>query len=274
MPRKLPDKYTDPEGYADEQAQRMRTARLRDEAYRRRWRRVWDAERARPIGQRRYFSFAETSERLARDPQSLVTDPNLRERVAGDLAAQVQNRRFAPGEVVILSGDPPDFQPFQLTPDAILVPDAEVLALRSEACRRYAEARAELPGAAGLLRDWFAAKAATSTAADPPREAIARPPAAHGRQAGSEVASDLRRRRGPIPKTGKITEAAKALIAEGHVPAETTSWGRFTEMLCTKLGVKPESRGYSIDSIQKSVRPLLEQRRNEANTESTESTES
>lgn len=79
------------------------------------------------------------------------------------------------------------------------------------------------------------------------------------------------RRRGPIPKASKITEAGEALIAEGHVPAETISWGRFAELLWTKLGVKPGSRGYGRDTIQKSVRPLLEQRRNEANTENTES---
>jgi hypothetical protein len=166
MPHKLPDKYTDPEGYAVAQAQRMRAARLRDEAHVRKWHRARTAERARPIGQRRYFSFAEIAEQLARDPDRLATDPKLRERIAGDLAAWVQNRQFASGEVVTLSGDPPDFRPFQLTPGAILVPYAEVLFLSRGACRRYAEARAEVPGAALLLRDWFAAEAAETNAAN------------------------------------------------------------------------------------------------------------
>jgi hypothetical protein len=162
MPQKPPDKRWDPEGYAIEQARRMRAARLRDEAYARRWHRAWAAERARPIGQRRYFSFAEIAEQLARDPHSLATDPKLRERIARDLAAWVQNRQFASGEVITLSGDRPDFRPFQLTPGAYLVSDAELLFLGREACRRYVEARAELPGAAGLLRDWFGATKPTA----------------------------------------------------------------------------------------------------------------
>jgi hypothetical protein len=86
MPKKPPDKYEDPEGYADEQAHRMRARRLRDEADARRWRGVRDAERARPIAQRRYFSLAEIAGQLARDPRSLATDPERGERIVRDLA--------------------------------------------------------------------------------------------------------------------------------------------------------------------------------------------
>jgi hypothetical protein len=167
MPQKLPDKYTDPERYAEAQAQRMRHARLRRERYELSRRRVWAAECARPIGQRRYFSCAGTAEGLACDPYTLTTDSEIRERIAGELTAWVQNRQFATEEVVTLSGNPPDFRPLkQLKPGAILVPHVEDLFLQPAACRRYIEARAELPGASRLLRDWFAADAAEPNVGD------------------------------------------------------------------------------------------------------------
>jgi len=282
MPQKPPDKRWDPEGYAIEQARRMRAARLRDEAYARRWHRAWAAERARPIGQRRYFSFAEIAEQLARDPHSLATHPKLRERIAGDLAAWVQNRQFASGEVVTLSGDPPDFRPFQLTPDAILVPDAEVLALRRGACRRYAEARAELTGAAGLLHDWFAAEAATANTADPPQPGAARTGSKGVQQQTSKQETtpkpQWQRRRGPEPTKDKIITDGERLFGEGQVPPDTIPWKQFAIELCTNIGVNPDTRGYGLDTIQKALRPLIEERRarrlNSAATENAESTDS
>jgi hypothetical protein len=67
----------DPDRYEAEQARRMRDARLRDEAYARAWQAKWGEERARSIGQRQYFSWAEIAERLARDPYDLAVDPQL-----------------------------------------------------------------------------------------------------------------------------------------------------------------------------------------------------
>src|SRR5262249_31427100 len=51
------------------------------------------------LGKFRNFSFGEISDRLARDPHRLATDPELQERVVGDLVALVQNGQFAAGEV-------------------------------------------------------------------------------------------------------------------------------------------------------------------------------
>ena len=41
MPQKLPDKYTDPDGYEHEQARRMRAARKDREAYDVAWNAAW-----------------------------------------------------------------------------------------------------------------------------------------------------------------------------------------------------------------------------------------
>ena len=84
-----------------------------------------------------------------------------------------------------------------------------------------------------------------------------------------------RKRSGPIPTADKIRQAGKTLIVAGHVPLETIFWARFQEKLCAELGVKPKSRGYSIDTIRKALRPILEQgqldRLAAASTESAES---
>jgi hypothetical protein len=145
----------DPEEYEFEQARRMRARRLANEDYDRKLRETLAAERAKPIEQRQYFSWADVAERLARDPRSLAPDPRLRERIVQDLGEWVQNGQLAPGEVVTLSGNRPDFRPLELTPGAVLVPDPEVLFLSREAGQRYTEARVELPGAERLLDEWF-----------------------------------------------------------------------------------------------------------------------
>jgi hypothetical protein len=44
------------------------------------------------------------------------------------------------------------------------------------------------------------------------------------------------------PKEDKIKEAGEALINEGHVPAETTSWVEFQKTLCDRLKVTPKTR--------------------------------
>jgi hypothetical protein len=120
----------------------------------------WIEERAKPISERQFFSFGEIAKRLARDPRDLAIDPVIRERVDRDLVEWAQTRLFGAGEVLLLGGDPPDFRPLELPSlpagGITLFPDNEALALRRGACRRYGEARSELPGAAGLLRDWFA----------------------------------------------------------------------------------------------------------------------
>ena len=160
---KLPEEYSDhpqSDEYADAEVRRILANRLRTEE----WRRKWGEERDKPVAQRQFFSLAEIADRLARDPRSLTIDPAIRERVKRDLVDWVRTQHFRAGQVVTLSGDPPfDFQPLGLPlPPAgggiILLPE-EAVALRRDACRRYAEARAELPGAAGLLREWFSAEA-------------------------------------------------------------------------------------------------------------------
>jgi hypothetical protein len=139
----------------------MRDARLRAKDYQHRWHGKWAEERARPISQRRFFSFGEIAERLARDPRGLAADPAIRVQVGQELVEWVQTQQFHAGDVVTLSGDPPDFRDLELPlpladRGVVLLPD-EAVALRRDACRRYAEARADLPGAASLLHDWFAA---------------------------------------------------------------------------------------------------------------------
>jgi hypothetical protein len=84
-----------------------------------------------------------------------------------------------------------------------------------------------------------------------------------------------KRRPGPIATVERIREAGKALIAGGHVPGETIPWGRFREMICRRVGVPPETRGYGEDTIQNALRDVLKQRQLDIlASESTESTES
>ncbi len=160
MPAKILHKQWNPDAYEAEQYQRMRDARLRREVEARRWSTMWAKERARSILQRRYFSFGEFAQQLGQDPRTLETNPRLRERIIEDLTRSVQNRQFAAGKVVALTSDHPVFRALKLKPEEILVcGDEEVLALGRDACRRYVQARPELPGAPSLLRDWFGTEA-------------------------------------------------------------------------------------------------------------------
>jgi hypothetical protein len=79
-----------------------------------------------------------------------------------------------------------------------------------------------------------------------------------------------RARPGPIPTADRIETAARELLAAGHVPAQTITWEQFRTELCKKLNVKPEQRGYSLDTIQDAVRPLLSAAQVTEGTESTE----
>lgn len=132
----------------------------------------------------------------------------------------MQNRQFAAGAVATLSGDPPDFRPFELTAGAILVAHDEFLFLSSAACRRYAEARAQLPGAAGLLRDWFgAAEPAAPNAADAPHPAA---PDRHRNQRRRSLRPA--RQRGRKPGSGEIDDSEALtemlqLLEEGTAPS-------------------------------------------------------
>jgi hypothetical protein len=103
------------------------------------------------------------------------------------------------------------------------------------------------------------------------------PAGTRDRQTSGETPTAPRRRPGPSPTTDRIKEAGQTLIDEGHVPPETVPWERFGEMLCKKLGIAPGTRGYSLDSIQSAMRPLLQKRQaaklSSENTESTESAE-
>jgi hypothetical protein len=134
-------------------AQRLRDARLRDEAYNRAWEEKWAEERARPFGERAYLRWDEIAEQLASDPHSLASDPALAHRVVADLAQWVERRQFG-SEVCILSGEPPDFQPVEIAPGDVLIPRSDMLFLTRSGVRRYVEARLDLPGAAGLLREF------------------------------------------------------------------------------------------------------------------------
>jgi hypothetical protein len=78
--------------------------------------------------------------------------------------------------------------------------------------------------------------------------------------------------RGPSSTAPLITRAAQTLVAAGKVPGKTITWKKFQAELCRSLNVAKGQRGYSIDSIQKAVRPLLNliATENAGNTESTE----
>ena len=77
-------------------------------------------------------------------------------------------------------------------------------------------------------------------------------------------------RPGPTPTAGSIKNAAEALLAAGRVPAKSITWEQFRTELCRNLKVRPEQRGYSLDTIQAVVRPLLLGDRIVESTESTE----
>jgi hypothetical protein len=87
-----------------------------------------------------------------------------------------------------------------------------------------------------------------------------RQPETERRQARTRAPAQ-RRRHGPRSTADKIRDAGGALIADGHVPGETVPWGEFVELLWNKAGVKPETRGYGLDTIQNALRPILNRRR-------------
>jgi hypothetical protein len=101
------------------------------------------------------------------------------------------------------------------------------------------------------------------------------PAGTRDRQANGETPAAPRRQHGPTPTADNIKEAGQTLIDEGYVPAETVPWKQFEMMLCQKLRIEPGARGYSLDSIQNALRPLLQKRQAaKLSSESTESTES
>jgi hypothetical protein len=192
---KLPEECSDhpqSDEYATAEVRSILANRVRTE----KWLRSWEKERSKPFGQRQFFSFAEIAERLAREPRTLVIDPDLRERVSRELVKWVQTQQFRSGDVVTLSGgDPPDFRASELPlpladGGVVLLPD-EAVALRGDACRRYAEARAELPGAPSLLRDWFGTEPLGPDPANAPGPGAARPGPRAGEQTGKDLACGI-----------------------------------------------------------------------------------
>jgi hypothetical protein len=75
--------------------------------------------------------------------------------------------------------------------------------------------------------------------------------------APATVPSPGKKRPGPKPTAGGIVNAAVPILAAGRVPGKTVTWETFREEICKTLGVKPETRGYGLDTLQKSVRPLI-----------------
>jgi hypothetical protein len=69
------DKFADLDSFEEEQYRRMRAAREEREAYDAACNAEWDAECAKPIAQRRYFSFVELADGLAADPCTLRLMP-------------------------------------------------------------------------------------------------------------------------------------------------------------------------------------------------------
>jgi hypothetical protein len=109
VPEKLPDKYTDPERYEQEQARRMRAVREEREAYDAARNAAWHAELGKPMASRQWFLSGDLLDELATNPQNLEVDAVLRRRIFKKLANVVWYRQFVDGEVATLSGEPPSF---------------------------------------------------------------------------------------------------------------------------------------------------------------------
>jgi hypothetical protein len=135
----------------------------------------------------------------------------------------VQTQQFVAGEVLMLSGDPPDFRdvelPLPLANGGVVLLSDEAVALRRAACRRYVEARTELQGAASLLQDWFAAQR-------------------------SAHKSELR-------------NAIESVIAQHGQPGKTVQWGRFCDLVRTECGMAASTRDYGDKTIQRTVRAIV-----------------
>jgi len=91
-----------------------------------------------------------------------------------------------------------------------------------------------------------------------------------GDAAQTSKASQRKSRPGPISTGSSIQTAAERLFALGRVPGRTITWKKFQAALCREVGVKTDQRGYSLDTIQAAVRPLLLRIPNRENAESTE----
>ncbi len=79
-----------------------------------------------------------------------------------------------------------------------------------------------------------------------------------------------KRHRGPKATAEAIKNAAEPMICAGCVPGKTMAWERFREKICCKLKVKPETRGYGLDTVQNAVRPLIDGIRKTETSESAE----
>ena len=96
---------------------------------------AWAAERHKRERKRHYFGFDEISYALARRPGRLEVDSAERDRILHDLADWVRRGKFGASDVVILSGDPPDFVPLTpLLPSEILVTLDKTLIRRHGVC--------------------------------------------------------------------------------------------------------------------------------------------
>jgi hypothetical protein len=168
------------------EAEYLRLARVAREAHDAAAAAAWAAESHKPGGQRQYFGFDEISNALARSPRRLEVDSAEHHRILHDLADWVRRGKFGASDVVILSGDPPDFVPIsRLLPSEILVTRdtlirrpvectleplaivhpatlSETLFLRCRAARQYIENSA-LEGALRVLKEWFPETVAIGT---------------------------------------------------------------------------------------------------------------
>jgi hypothetical protein len=135
----------------------MRKYRKQREAYDAALQAVWAAECSRPVGMRQWFRAGDMAEELARDPQTLEVNVDLRDRIVEQLIAWIRNQQFdlATGEVATLNGDPPSFEPLAPLDLFTFVTHPEWLMLRRDAARRFVVEHPDLPSAAGLLRRWF-----------------------------------------------------------------------------------------------------------------------
>jgi hypothetical protein len=175
---------------------------------------AWREEIARPLGQRQWFRLGEMADELARKP--LAIDPELRRDIVETLVRWIRDQRFdlAAGEVTILNGDPPSFEPLApLLPDASL-PSREVLMLRRDAASRFITECLDLPNAKRLLRQWcLNQEGAEPEAIDRSTPVFDRPPArsaADRRVSPTQAHRDTpgRMRRGPAPGALRRYEAS------------------------------------------------------------------
>jgi hypothetical protein len=79
-----------------------------------------------------------------------------------------------------------------------------------------------------------------------------------------------KRRPGPTATARGIQIAAQRLFTAGEIPGRTITWKRFHVAICKEIGVNTDQRGYSLDTIQAAVRPLLKQLPDKGSAENTE----